>query len=65
MDDTFEDVAAKITGDGDRQSAVIAETVQDFVGGLTADERRYLLDRLGDVFVSFDRADLAGRVLDA
>jgi len=66
LDDTFEQVAAKLTGGGDdRQTAVVAETVQDFVGGLTADERRYLLDRLGDVFVSFDRGDLAGRVLDA
>ncbi|WP_326551714.1 hypothetical protein [Micromonospora sp. NBC_01813] len=65
LDDTFEQVAAKLTGGGDRQASVVAETVQDFVGGLTAEERRYLLDRLGDVFVSFDRGDLAGRVLDA
>lgn len=65
LDDTFEQVAAKLTGGGDRQAAVATETVQDFVGGLTAEERRYLLDRLGDVFVSFDRGDLAGRVLDA
>jgi hypothetical protein len=64
LDDTFEQVAAKLTGGGDRQASVVAETVQDFVGGLTAEERRYLLARLGDVFVSFDRGDLAGRVLD-
>ncbi|MFY1697998.1 MULTISPECIES: hypothetical protein [unclassified Solwaraspora] len=65
LDDTFERVATKLTGGTDQQGSVIAETVHDFVGGLSPEERRYLLDRLGDVFVSFDRGDLAGRVLDA
>ncbi|MFI6758928.1 hypothetical protein ACIBF5_07260 [Micromonospora sp. NPDC050417] len=64
LGDQFERVAARLTSSGSPEIPAIAGVVHDFLSGLDEDERRYLMARLGDVFVSFDRGDLAARVLD-
>jgi hypothetical protein len=65
--DLFDDIAARLN-DGSKTTSrqggesPIGMLIAEFVKGLDADERRHLINQLGRVFRSFDRADLADRL---
>lgn len=74
LDDRFERIAATLDGSGsgsgfgsgpdgggDAQRDV-ARVVLEFLDGLTAADRGYLIDQVARVFCSFDRDDLADRL---
>jgi hypothetical protein len=58
----FEGIAAKFGDVGDSRFLTIAKLLADFLGNLEDGDRRYLVGLLGNVFSSYDRADLVERL---